>query len=214
MPAIAGRSPVVITISKAVIKIMLPFLSGSPAAQVALAMLLSPTVVVTGPSEAVPPFADLPNVTIIPYGVGGRDTTAVRKSIDRARPTDPNDGMRVDGLSRYDFRWRWRDDGQGKCTAAPEDISFSATVTVPRLDSDDPKLQARFNRYLNSLLAHEDGHIRYAWGHRADIATAISSATCATANAAAQEALKSISAHDISYDEATRHGMATVVPLN
>ena len=193
---------------------MLTFISGSLAAQATLSMLLSSTVVLTDPSEVVPPFADLPNVTIVPYGVGGRDTAAVRKSIDKARPTDPNDGMRVDGLSRYDFRWRWRNDGQGRCTAAPEDISFSATVTVPRLDSDDPKLRVRFNRYLNSLLAHEDGHIRYAWEHRANIAAAISSATCATANAAAQDALKSISAHDISYDKATRHGATSVVSLN
>ncbi|WP_082450228.1 DUF922 domain-containing protein [Sphingomonas sp. Leaf231] len=193
---------------------MLPFIFGSLAAYVALSTPLPSTVVVTGSSEATPPFANLPNVTIVPYTVEGKNTTAVRKSIDKARPTDPNDGTRVDGLSRYDFRWRWRNDGHGRCTATPEDISFSATVTVPRLSSDDPRLQVRFDRYYNSLLAHEDGHVRYAWDHRTEIAAAINSATCATATAAAQAALDSISAHDIAYDKASRHGMTTIVPLN
>ena len=193
---------------------MLTLISESLAARLALSLLFSSTALATMPSGVDTRFAEIPNVTIVQYDVTGGNTAAVRRSIDKVRPTDPNDGTRVDGLSHYDFRWRWHDNGQGKCTTTPDDILFSATVTVPRLVDGDAKLRERFDRYLSSLLEHEDGHIRYAWDHRADIATAISSATCATANAAAQNALKAISAHDIAYDKATRHGATTIVPFN
>lgn len=193
---------------------MLALICNSLAGRITLSALLSSAAIVTLAGNADAPFADVPNVTIVTYDVTGRDTGAVRRSIDKARPTDPNDGMRVDGLSHYDFRWRWHDDGHGKCSALPEETLFSATVTVPRLVGGEPRLREQFERFLRSLLAHEDGHIRYAWDHRGDITAAINSATCATANAAAHEALKAISAHDIAYDKATRHGAATVIPFN
>lgn len=164
--------------------------------------------------EPATPFADIPNVTLVPYDVTGRNPEAVRRSINAARPTDRNDGKRVDGLSRWQYHWRWHRDGQGGCTAKPEDIVFSATVTIPRLDSDaPPKLREQFDLYLHSLLAHEDGHLRYAWVHRGDIAASINAATCTTAAAAAQASLKAIAAHDLEYDKTTRHGADTIVPL-
>jgi predicted secreted Zn-dependent protease len=165
--------------------------------------------------EPAPPLTGIPGVTITSYDVAGRDAAAVRRAINAARPTDTNDGNRVDGLSRYDFRWRWHRDAGGRCSATPDDVAFTAVVTVPRLTGADPssRLQAQFDRYLRSLLAHEDGHVRYAWDHRGDVVTAINAATCATANAAAIDALNAIKAHDIAYDQATRHGATTIVPF-
>lgn len=161
------------------------------------------------------PFADIPGVTLVRYDVVGRNAAAVRRAIDAVRPTDPNDGERVDGLSSYRFRWHWHGDGQGKCSAAPEDITFSATVTVPRLadPAASPRLREQFDRYLQSLLVHEEGHIRYAWNHRGDILAAINAATCDTVKTAAMGAVKAIGAHDAEYDKATRHGRTTGVPF-
>lgn len=164
----------------------------------------------------VTPLADIPNVTVATYEVTGRSTAAIRRAINAARPTDVNDGLRVDGLSRWYFNWRWHRDAQGKCSATLEDIEFSATVTMPRLA--DPKAPAsvrkRFDRFLQSLLAHEDGHVRYAWDHRGEIVAAINAADCSTAQAAAKAAVKAIAANDIAYDKATRHGAITILPFN
>ncbi|TPG54164.1 DUF922 domain-containing protein [Sphingomonas glacialis] len=176
-------------------------------------LIAAPTVAMAQRPEGTP-FADISNVTILPYDVEGRDTAAVRRAIDKARPTDPNDGKRVDALSRYNFRWRWRSGAQGKCSTTLEDVVFTATVTAPRLINGSPKVNERFDRFITSLYAHEDGHIRYAWDHRSDIAAAINSATCATANEAALAAVKTISEHDIAYDKATRHGATTVIPFD
>jgi len=166
-------------------------------------------------AEPAIPFADIPNVTIRSYEVAGGDAAAIRRSIDAARLTDTHDGARVDALTTWRYRWRWHRDAHGTCTAASEDVVFSATVTVPRLANGSvaPDLRARFEHYLQSLLAHEDGHVRNGWNHRGDIVAAINKATCATANAAAQAALEAIAAQDIEYDRATRHGLTTIAPL-
>lgn len=169
----------------------------------------------TAADEPATPFADIPNVTLVTYDVVGRTAAAVRRSIDSARPLDPNDGKRVDGLSRWEYKFTWHSDERGTCSSTLEDIIFSATVTVPRLAGPDvpTKLLERFDRYRESLLAHEDGHIRYAWDHRGEVIAAINAATCDTAGAAAQAALQKISEHDVAYDMATRHGETTILPL-
>lgn len=180
------------------------------------AMLLHlPAQLASAQADSTLPFGDIPGVTISYYDVAGRDPAAIRRSINAARPTDPNDGKRVDGLSKWDFRWRWHRDGQGVCNAAPDDIVFSASVTIPRLADTkaSPKLRQQFDRYLKTLLAHEEGHIRYAWEHRGEIVAAMNAADCSTTNAAAQAALKAIAGHDVAYDKATNHGARTVLPF-
>jgi predicted secreted Zn-dependent protease len=162
------------------------------------------------------PLEGIPNVTVIPYDVVGNSSKAVRRSIDAVRPTDPNDGKRVDGLSRWNYRYKWRCDGQGKVTTTLDDIVFSAEVKIPRLADDgaSSKLREQFDHYLQTLLAHEDGHVRYAWDSRDEILAAISSATCATAKVAAQAAVDEIKAHDVEYDTITGHGRTTIAPLH
>ncbi|MBI0475092.1 DUF922 domain-containing protein [Sphingomonas sp. MA1305] len=158
------------------------------------------------------PFDGIPGVTIVDYDVAGRTPKAIRHSIDAARPTDTNDGTRVDGLSRWNVRWRWQNDGRGHCSTTQEDISFSATVTVPRLSDAkvSPAVQEQFDRYRKSLLAHEEGHVRYAWDHRNDIVKAINTAGCDKAGAAAKAALAIIASHDVAFDRETHHGGSTI----
>ena len=163
--------------------------------------------------ELVLPFADIPNVTVEYYGVAGRDGAAIRRSIDSLRPVDSNDGKRVDALTKWNIFWSRSRDAAGKCSAGPDDIQFRATVTIPRLVDDrvPAKVRERFDRYIQSLLAHEDGHVRGAYMRRGEIAAAINGATCATAGAAAQAAVAAIGAGDIAYDRDTRHGSTTVL---
>lgn len=85
---------------------------------------------------ATTPFAGIPNVRIEDYPVSGRSVATIRRSIDAARPTDPND-HRVDGLTRWNINWRWRRDAAGTCTTTLDAITFSAVVTVPRLSDPD-----------------------------------------------------------------------------
>lgn len=165
-------------------------------------------------------FGDIPNVVFVRYDVRGRSPAAIRTSINAARPTDPNDAKRVDGLSRSFLEWSWREIGEGRgnkgrCLASADDVRFSATVTIPRLvdPSVSPSVRAHFERYRQSLLDHEEGHVRYVWEHRGEVVAAINAAGCAGAGAAALTAFAGIAAHDVAYDKATDHGASTILPF-
>lgn len=167
-------------------------------------------------SAEVPlPFADIPNVTVKYYDVTGTTAAEVRRSVDASKPRDPNDGQGVDALTQWQFGLSWKAGKKGKCYATLDNIKFSATVRVPRLADRNAsaELRARFDRYLKSLLDHEDGHVRYAWEHRGDIAKAISGTKCKTAAREAEKAIDAIAAHDLAYDKETDHGRTTTVPL-
>ncbi|PZT94991.1 MAG: DUF922 domain-containing protein [Sphingomonas sp.] len=162
------------------------------------------------------PFDGIANVRVEEYAVTGRSVAAIRRSIDAARPTDPNDGKRVDGLSRWNINWRWRRDAAGTCSTTLDNIGFEAVVTVPRLaDSDVPaRVRAQFDRYLATLLKHEEGHVRYAWDHRGEVADAINAAGCDGIKDAGMAAVRTIAEHDVAYDKATRHGADIITPFH
>ncbi|PCG15457.1 MULTISPECIES: DUF922 domain-containing protein [Sphingomonas] len=164
---------------------------------------------------ATTPFAGIPNVRIEDYPVSGRSVAAIRHSIDAARPTDPNDHQRVDGLTRWNINWRWRRDAAGTCTTTLDAITFSAVVTVPRLsDPDVPAgVRAQFDRFRATLLAHEDGHVRYAWDHRGEVVAVMNAAGCDRINDAGMAVLRRIGEHDAAYDKTTRHGADIIPPF-
>lgn len=166
-------------------------------------------------AEVPIPFADIPNATVKYYDVTGTTAAEVRRSVDAAKPRDPNDGLAVDALTQWQFDLSWEAGKKGRCYATLDNIKFSATVRVPRLvDRNAPReLRARFDRYLKSLLDHEDGHVRYAWEHRGDVAKAINGGKCKAAARVAAKAIDAIAAHDLAYDQATDHGKTTTVPL-
>ena len=178
----------------------------------ALVLIFSATA---AQAETPIPFADIPNASVAWYDVTGTTSAQVRASMDAARPRDPNDGSAVDGLTSWEFSVNWVVNERGKCVARPEDLQFRATVRVPRLVGDNipPDLRARFDWFLHTLLAHEDGHVRYAWEHRGDIAKAINKAGCSGAASAAKRATNAIAAHDLAYDKATDHGRTTIAPF-
>lgn len=156
------------------------------------------------------PFAGIPNLEISYYDVSGKTPAAVRKDMNGKRLTDPGDGKPVDALSRWRFNWRWRGNGAGKCNLNSLELTYSATVTLPRLVGEETaskSLRERWRRYYRALKEHEAGHVGYAYAHRDEILAAIKGATCETANEAGRAALARIAAHDRDYDARTRHGV-------
>ncbi|MFD1949844.1 DUF922 domain-containing protein [Sphingomonas arantia] len=180
----------------------------------ALAIFAALAAAAAPPSDApIGQFAAIPNVTLTFYDVTGRDPAAIRRSIDAARPTDPNDGARVDGLSAYRYAWQWVSE-QGVCRIMPDDIQFAATIMIPRLTTNvSPELRAEFDLYIRTLLAHEYGHVGFGWAQRVEIAAAINAADCNTANVAARAAVTAIGIQNAAYDAETGHGANVIHPF-
>lgn len=156
------------------------------------------------------PFAGIPNLELAYYDVSGRTAEEIRRSLDARQPRDPNDGMPVAALSSWSMHWSWRARRGGGCDLSKPTIDFRARTLLPRLVSErdlTPELRARWRAFLAAVHAHEARHVRYAYEHRRDVAAAIRASDCASAEAAAATAVRTIAQRDVDYDRATRHGV-------
>lgn len=177
-----------------------------------LCVVAASSSVASGQESVIAPpaaFAGIPDVTFDYYEVSGQKARDIRKSINAQRPRDPNDNQAVDALNRWHMRWRWRSDGKGGCDLATAEVSFSATVRMPRHSGEanlPTSLRGKWRTYMTALETHEAGHVRYAYDHVGDVLAAIRGATCTTAGAAGRAAVAEIAKHDIAYDRKTRHG--------
>lgn len=152
-------------------------------------------------------FAGVPNVAIAWYEVEGATPAAVRASLDARRPTDPNDGARVDALTRWSISWQWLGSPADPCGLSQATVGFAASVQLPRLAVPVmADLRAAWDRYVAALARHEAKHVRAAYAGRTEVLVALRGATCATANTAGEAALARIHEEARALDRATDHG--------
>lgn len=89
-------------------------------------------------------------------------------------------------------------------------VTYELEVIQPRW-SPPPgtpvTLTAKWQRYLDQLIAHERGHIDHVVANYADVTTAIHGATCETAESAATAAVARPRKFDVDYDNVTNHGL-------
>ncbi len=176
-----------------------------------LCLLAGLSAAVAGPPPATGPLAGIPNLDVEYYDVSGRSVAEIRAALNRVRPTDPNDGQRVDAVNRWYISWRWPGNGRGGCDLARTELRFSATLRMPRLVNTavTPRaVLARWNAYRVALERHEAGHLRHAFDNLGSVRRAIRASSCATANDNGRAAVRLLARWDVTYDRQTRHGFS------
>lgn len=184
-----------------------------PGRLAALGLLLA---VSAAPGAAEPPaagsaFAGLPNVDLQYYDVTGQNPREIREAMNRVRPTDPNDGLRLDALTRWRMGFGWPRRGPDQCVLDQARVNFSATVLMPRLVNAEAlpqSLRTRWQTYIAALATHEAGHVRHAYEAVPAVLAAIRASSCAGAQEAGRAAVRAAGAYDAEYDRATRHGLS------
>jgi predicted secreted Zn-dependent protease len=166
---------------------------------------------VVASATAVPTVqVSIEHAQIIYYDVTGSTADQIRASMDRLRPKDPYDGNRpVDAYTDWYISWTWPGYGTEDCDLSAATVSFRINVTLPRWKAPadaSPELLGKWERYMQSLTSHEKGHVDNIVSQSPSVLTAIQNATCSTAEAAAQEALKPLREFDSNYDRETEHG--------
>ncbi len=155
---------------------------------------------------------------IIYYGVSGSTADEIRASMDKSRPKDPYDGNRpVDAYTDWYISWSWPGYGTDHCDLSTASVTYTINVIMPRwkVPTDaSPALIAKWETYIQSLISHEKGHVNHVVNNYLSVKAAIQSATCSTADSAAQKALIPLREFDANYDRQTKHGEAqgTVFP--
>ena len=153
------------------------------------------------------------------YNVAGSSAQEIRVNINAspARPKDQNSGTATDANTAYTFNFRWTTAAAvGGCRATTVSAAFGVEFTYPRWvapPSPPALLVSQWNAYVAALQAHESGHELNGIDATNDAYAAIkalSVASCADFNAAAEAAIHAASARskqaDVSYDATTNHG--------
>jgi predicted secreted Zn-dependent protease len=162
------------------------------------------------------PFAGLTNTRVVHYPVSGRSAAAVRRSMEASRPAE-EDGRRYDGLTTWEYGYRYRHDGRGGCDPATTEVTYTITVTMPQLTTPgqlDRRERASWDAYYAGLAAHERNHVLIALRGAQELERAIRAAEgCAGMEAAAQRVMADVDAASRTYDERTRHGGLEIPPF-
>ena len=144
------------------------------------------------------------------YDVTGTTTVELRTSMNERRPTDPYDGHRpVDAYTDWYIYWGWPGYGTDSCILSAAVVIYRIKVILPRWQppADAPgELITKWEKYVKSLVIHEQGHVDHIVNHHLEVRTAIQNATCSTAEAGAQRVLVDLRALDLRYDRETKHG--------
>jgi predicted secreted Zn-dependent protease len=173
------------------------------------AFIVSCLSLTTALPTSAPP-TELSGATIEYYTVGGTTADEIRDNLNavRARYT----GANYDAYTSWRVSWNWTGYGTRNCDLNSVRVLYTAHVVLPRWQQPvnaDPALIIKWNNYLSALIQHEQGHVNFAAQNLEKYKTAIQSATCLTAEQAAQNFHQTIVQAEKEYDRQTNHGIDT-----
>lgn len=160
-----------------------------------------------GPTPTAAQSADISGADIQYYDIKGATAADLRRQMDSLGTLD--DGRRWDAYTTWTIRWNWPGYGTRNCDLSRATTSLEITVTLPRWanpNGAEATLITKWNKYYQALARHEQGHVDNVTQGYPKVLQAIQSATCATAEQAALQAVEPIHAADRDYDKKTGHG--------
>lgn len=184
---------------------------------------LLPLLAVTGP---VPGMAEpLARMHTSYYYIDGASATVLAAQIDQNGPAEA-DGKRHPAKTRWDVQWKFNHDQQGEtCGIKDVVIAIGIAQTMPKWrGAEKPgsaSLKARWQKFVDAVKRHEDGHREHGIKAGAEIEKALLAVKPASncedldkaANAAGEQVIDKYRKRDEAYDQATDHGRKQGVTL-
>ena len=176
-------------------------------------------ILIAGMLSALPLPAAGPEVTIKYeyYDVKGNTAGELKEGM-KAYGVRWNDGKRYDAFTGWYVEWEYVFNSvENLCVIERAHTKVSVTYFLPRWkDSDgaDPGLQEHWDRFINSLRRHEEGHKEIAVAAALEIEKAVASlnsykgceALRNVADTTAQGIIQKYIAQQEAYDKRTGHG--------
>jgi predicted secreted Zn-dependent protease len=151
------------------------------------------------------------------YAIAGQTAAELRAAMNRRGPLDAS-RERFDAVTNWWINWYYRYGRSGtRCTIASADVRVRIVFTLPRWRPGPgaaPALVRKWNRYLQALRRHENGHSGHAVVEGKRILTGLRRLaprpSCAQLGAAADALghaeIRRGNAWDVAYDRRTGHG--------
>lgn len=150
---------------------------------------------ITQPAPAIATI-QIDGATMDFYGVSGESADELRSSLDRFGPGD------FDALTEWNFQWTG-------CRPQGVGVEYTITVTFPQWEAPaapDPELIRDWNRYMNALAYHEQGHVDIVLSAVPGFIETLQNVPCNEVTSTAQALLADIDEQSIQYDADTDHG--------
>ncbi|MFY7940762.1 MAG: DUF922 domain-containing protein [Burkholderiaceae bacterium] len=135
--------------------------------------------------------------------------------LNTASPVRQN-GRTFHAYTSWDVRWtfRWQQGSDGRCAITAVNTKLKAEILLPKVQSAEMGVAVAFNQYLNSLRAHEEGHLQIARSAAKKIDQKIRSLPTASscqvleveANREGMAILDAAKKEESAYDVYTAHG--------
>lgn len=150
-----------------------------------------------------------------PYAVQPRPGETLQQALTASTPIVV-EGKRFRGYTRWHVRWnyRWWREASGRCRITEVTTRLFTEVQLPELRGASAQHQAAFDRYVQALSRHEQGHVQLGRDAAQAIDRAITAlpeaSDCATlqraADALGHRLLREHAEREKDYDRTTRHG--------
>ncbi len=150
------------------------------------------------------------------YTISGSSEAALRSAMTSSSPLDH--GKHFDAHTEWYINWSYpfdRENGEGGTGAVS--VTLTTTYHYPIWNADPsapPALDAKWQKYMTSLHAHEEGHAEHGRDAADEVERTLSALPAAsdctimdkTANARAHAIIDRYAAEDVTYDAETKHG--------
>jgi predicted secreted Zn-dependent protease len=166
---------------------------------------------------SAPALADRNDFALEYFTIAGTTPRELSADIDAKGPIGEN-GLRSDGYTRWFIKWHFDLDSDARsCRASNIQVDLDIHMILPKWDpprAADPALVTRWNRYLDALRLHEDGHRHRAEATAGDVRRALQresgardcDALTSRLNATANTLLAGLRAQQAAYDHDTDSG--------
>jgi predicted secreted Zn-dependent protease len=140
---------------------------------------------------------------------------SISRALSQASPIRQN-GQIYHAYTGWKVQWNfwWREQRDGRCRIERTRTRLHTIITLPRLGGGDAQQRQRFERYLDALREHEQGHHRIGQAAAAEIDAALLATpeypSCTElqqqANQRANAILQRHAEQERQYDRQTGHG--------
>lgn len=163
----------------------------------------------TPPAPWSPPgqiaSVSIPGASISYYDVNGSTANQLAQSLNRFSTASG------DYASQTSWTVSWETQSQSDGTCRALNVAAKITVTFPRWNpapGTSPVLISDWNRFIQALATHEEGHVQRVTNNIPNLEAAINRGSCQVANAAAQGVMAQIQRQNDAYDAQTNHGVS------
>ena len=151
------------------------------------------------------------------YTIQGSTVAELRQQMNQLGPIDKSTGKHFDAYTHWYVSTNYRYQPVGnQCKIYTATVKIDVTFTMPRWNApakSSSDLKKRWNRYINLLQTHENGHKNHGIGAGNAVLKSLNSIVAQScgqingiANQRTQTILKQYSQQDIQYDLRTQHG--------